>query len=320
MRHAITFDIGGTYIKYALINEDGRIVDESLVVSGSAKHVMPDRLNENNGLQTFPLTEKLNRIIRQALQYASSRHLDVAGIGIGVPSVVDNGVVLFANNLPELTDKKLDDALQTSGLPVRIDNDANLMGLGEIKYGAAKNASDVVFLTVGTGIGGALFLNGQLYGGYRNRGTELGHFIVRIDGKRCTCGACGCLEAHASVTALIESYRLECWKSNLSLPAEIDGKYIVARYLQQEEAAVCAMEEHFNYMAVGVAGLINIFAPQRFVIGGGITESGDFYIRNIRRRVTDYVMKETSGFTIIEKASLGNRAGCLGAAALVFEL
>lgn len=319
MRHAITFDIGGTYIKYALVSEDGQIVDESLIASENEKHPTAEKNKVNNDPENFSLIEKLKSIIREALQYASSHHLEVAGIGIGVPSVVDNGVVLFANNLPELNNKKLDVALQEFGLPVRIDNDANLMGLGEIKYGAVQNVSDVVFLTIGTGIGGALFLNGQLYGGYRNRGTELGHIIVRVDGKPCSCGTCGCLEAYASVTALIESYRLQCRQNNLFVPEDIDGKYIVARYLQEEAAAVYAMEEHFKYLAIGVASLINLFAPQRFVIGGGISESGDFYIRDIRSRVTRYVMKETSDFTTIEKASLGNKAGCLGAAALVFR-
>ena len=121
--------------------------------------------------------------------YARSRDWGIYGIGIGVPSVVDKGVVLFANNLPELDNQQLDLALAEFNLPVFIDNDANLMGLGEVIYGAAKGLSDIVFLTVGTGIGGALFLNGRLYGGYRNRGTELGHLIIHgLNGNQCTCG------------------------------------------------------------------------------------------------------------------------------------
>ena len=194
------------------------------------------------------------------------------------------------------------------------------MGLGEVIYGAAKGLSDIVFLTVGTGIGGALFLNGRLYGGYRNRGTELGHLIIHgLNGNQCTCGASGCLEAHASVSALIALYRQLLEKNGREIPSRIDGKYIVERYKAQEKEAVLAMEDHFQNLSLGVASLINIFAPQKVIIGGGISESGDFYIDNIREQVGKYVMKETSYFTTIELARLGNKAGCLGAAALVFN-
>ena len=110
------------------------------------------------------------------------------------------------------------------------------MGLGEVIYGAAKGLSDIVFLTVGTGIGGALFLNGRLYGGYRNRGTELGHLIIHgLNGNQCTCGASGCLEAHASVSALIALYRQLLEKNGREIPSRIDGKYIVERYKDSRE-------------------------------------------------------------------------------------
>ena len=114
---------------------------------------------------------------------------------------------------------------------------------------------------------------------------------------------------------MITLYRQLLEKNGREIPSRIDGKYIVERYKAQEKEAVLAMEDHF----LGVASLINIFAPQKVIIGGGISESGDFYIDNIREQVGKYVMKETSYFTTIELARLGNKAGCLGAAALVFN-
>lgn len=129
----------------------------------------------------------------------------------------------------------------------------------------------------------------------------------------------GCLEAHASVSALIALYRQLLEKNGREIPSRIDGKYIVERYKAQEKEAVLAMEDHFRNLSLGVASLINIFAPQKVIIGGGISESGDFYINNIREQVWKFVMKETSYFTTIELARLGNKAGCLGAAALVFN-
>ena len=307
MKYAIALDIGGTSIKYTLVNQNGDILYESSETTQSKENPRP-------------LSDIIKSIVRKMTDYARSRDWGIYGIGIGVPSVVDNGVVLFANNLPELDNQQLDLALAEFNLPVFIDNDANLMGLGEVIYGAAKGLSDIVFLTVGTGIGGALFLNGRLYGGYRNRGTELGHLIIHgLNGNQCTCGASGCLEAHASVSALIALYRQLLEKNGREIPSRIDGKYIVERYKAQEKEAVLAMEDHFRNLSLGVASLINIFAPQKVIIGGGISESGDFYIDNIREQVGKYVMKETSYFTTIELARFGNKAGCLGAAALVFN-
>lgn len=211
MKYAIALDIGGTSIKYTLVNQNGDILYESSETTQSKENPRP-------------LSDTIKSIVRKMTDYARSRDWGIYGIGIGVPSVVDNGVVLFANNLPELDNQQLDLALAEFNLPVFIDNDANLMGLGEVIYGAAKGLSDIVFLTVGTGIGGALFLNGRLYGGYRNRGTELGHLIIHgLNGNQCTCGASGCLEAHASVSALIALYRQLLEKNGREIPSRIDG-------------------------------------------------------------------------------------------------
>ncbi|HMI64195.1 MAG TPA: ROK family protein, partial [Puia sp.] len=244
------------------------------------------------------------------------------GIGIGVPAIIDEGLVTACTaNLPEMEGMPLGSRLATqSGMRVSVGNDANLMGLAEWKFGAARNCTDAIFLTIGTGIGGAMLVNGKLYAGYRNRGAELGHIIVETDGRSCGCGGKGCLEAYASIKALIEDYKSnlpEQEKDRLEMETVITGSLIISRYLESQPAAVLAMRHHFDYLTAGIAGLINIFSPQKLIIGGGISDAGDFYIQQIREQAMNRAMKETSLNTIVELAQLGNKAGFLGAAALV---
>lgn len=308
MNNAIGIDLGGTNIKYALVHKNGNILFESLIPTNAEKGREKVLKNIKNAIQ-------------EVLNFAIEQSLEVIGLGIGTPGIIDDGLVLGgAENLPEWENLPLSGILeQRFKMPVLVDNDANLLGLAEVRFGAAKNEQDVVFLTIGTGVGGAMIIDGHLYGGHRNRGAELGHIIVDQNGENCSCGAKGCLEAHASVTALIRDYKSYLPKRALQNDAEINGKYIVEKYHAKELAAVKAMERHFDYLASGIAGFINVFSPQKVIIGGGISESGEFYVDNIRQRVLKIVMKETSIFTVIEQASIGNKAGFMGAAALVFD-
>lgn len=307
MKYAMALDIGGTRIKYMLVSSTGDILLEA------SENTLPEK-------NPLPLSERLGQIAGKMVDYAQAQKLEIAGIGIGVPSIVEKGRILFTNNLPELHNQVIEEAFSHLGLPTYIDNDANLMGLGEVTFGAGRGLSDLVFLTVGTGIGGALFLNGRLYSGYRNRGAEPGHLIIQgKDGYPCSCGASGCLEAHASVDALIAYYRQVLHENKREIPPHIDGKLIVARYRAHEKEAELAMEEHFRSLSIGIASLIHLFAPQKVIVGGGISESGTFYIQHLRERVQRLTMPESACFTTLETARLGNKAGCLGAAALVFN-
>ncbi|HVS98787.1 MAG TPA: ROK family protein [Puia sp.] len=300
MPYSIGIDVGATYIKYGLVGRDGRILYESI------------RNTRHPGVS---LMDAICETIREIRQKAGGR--SIRGIGLGVPGMVDgHRVIGCAGNLPEMEGVSPGPILAESfRTKIMVENDANLMGLAEARWGAARNAQDVVFLTIGTGIGGALILDGRLCTGYRNRGTELGHIHVAGGNRLCTCGAVGCLEAQASVQALVEDY-----KGLLPHAGDaVDGKLIVSRYLEGQPAAMTAMNRHFNYLASGIASLVNIFAPQKLIIGGGISEAGDFYVDRIREKAMALAMKETSEFTTIEPATLGNKAGFLGAAALVFE-
>jgi glucokinase len=308
MNCAIGLDLGGTTIKYALVDEEGQVLFENLAPTEA------DKSRET-------VINNLARCATEMKEWAQANNHDVLGVGIGTPGVIDNGLVLGgAENLPDWESLPLGGILSRRlQVPVYVDNDANMMGRGEVRYGCATNTLDAIFLTVGTGVGGAMVLNGKLYGGHRNRGAELGHVIVDQDGELCSCGAKGCLEAHASTTALIRDYQTELHMSGKLCKQEINGRLIVAKYKEKEQEAVNAMNRHFDYLAKGIVGFINVFSPQKVIIGGGISEAGDFYVENISQRALAMAMKETSVFTQIQSASLGNKAGFLGAAALVFD-
>jgi len=298
MLYAAGIDVGGTNIKYGLVDEEGHILFEGLVATG--------------GMMAL---ENVRAVVEELKQAAVSAGVRIGGVGIGVPAIMEDGIVTgCGENLPAMEGLALGALLQEqTGMPVIVGNDASLMGLAELRYGAAKGLSDVVFLTIGTGIGGALVVKGALYSGYRNRGAELGHIRVASPGRTCGCGATGCLEAHASVKALIREY------VEMGGAAHADGAFLFSQFQSGEALGREVMQRHFVYLGSGISSLINIFSPQKVVIGGGITEAGEGYIGPIRAEALRQAMKETSAHTVIEGALLGNKAGFLGAAASVLD-
>lgn len=306
-RYAIGIDLGGTSVKYAVVASSGEVLFNGQLPAQAQK-----------GPESVLL--QLLRGISYCREFAVSEGLDLAGIGIGTPGVVsaDGRTVLGgAENIVGWENVALADRIEAAtGLRTIASNDANVMALGETLFGAAKGATDVVFVTVGTGIGCGLLIGGRLYRGYRNRGMEMGHITVKSDGEPCACGGVGCLEHYASTSALVRRF---CVLSGNGRDADVDGKDVVFFYKEGNPAAVQAMEEHWNYLSHGIASMINLFAPQRVVVGGGISEAGDFYLEKLREGVRRQAMEVCGGDTEIVAATLGNRAGCLGAAGLVFD-
>ncbi|MEQ7801001.1 ROK family protein [Pedobacter sp. ASV1-7] len=299
--YAIGIDVGGSSLKCGLVSNTGKVIYSFLFPL-------------DNIFTEGEVIALINAAIRKCVEHAPEK---VRGVGIGFPGIVDQNVVIGgADNLPGFKNVDLGSIISAStSLNVVIDNDANLMGLGEQFYGAAADCTNVVFLTIGTGIGGGLIIDGKLYGGYKNRGTELGHITIQQDGAKCSCGLFGCLEAYASTTALINHYA-----ELRGLDAEnINGKMIVNNYLAKEPEAVEAMYKHFDHLATGIASMIHVFSPQKVVLGGGISEAGQFYISEIKKRVLKRTMPDTVQHTQIVAAQLGNKAGLLGCAARVFS-
>lgn len=309
MRNVIGVDLGGSAIKYALITEHGNILYESQ---------MPSKAD----VSSDAIIGQIKAAITDVLKFASSQEIEVSGVGVGSPGIIDSikgTVVGKAENLKGWENIPLVSILRTEfGCPVYIDNDANVMALAELSYGAANGCTDAVFLTIGTGIGGAMIINRELYGGFRNRGAELGHTPLIAHGEKCNCGSIGCFEQYASVTALIRDYVSLLKENNQPIPSEIDGKYVIARFHENQPEAVAALNKHCDYVGYAISGFINIFSPQRVIIGGGISEAGEFYIEMIRKANQKYVINDCGINTEIVQAKLGNLSGCIGAASLVF--
>ncbi len=307
-RYAVGIDLGGTAVKYAIVEAGGEEI-----FSGK----LPARAEEG----AAAVKEQLVRAARACCEYARLHGVALLGVGVGTPGVVTpEGVVVGgAENIPGWEQVDIAQLLsEATGLRTRVENDANLMALAETMFGAGRGASDVVFLTIGTGIGGGVLIGGHLFGGYRNRGTELGHITLKYDGEPCACGSVGCFEHYASTSALVRRYKERCEREGQEVKAR-DGEALVALYHAGDRMAVESMEEHWDFVACGVASLINIFAPQKIVIGGGISEAGAFYFDAVRERVARRAIDVCAEGVEILPAELGNAAGRLGAAGLLLH-
>ena len=309
MRYAIGIDLGGTAIKFAVISEEG-----NFIFTGE----LPSLAKES----ADTVLSQLKKAIMLCQDACKEANITAEGVGLGTPGIIDasNRIVLGgAENIKGWENLDLATPLeQACGLPVYISNDANLMGLGEGAFGAGEGAGNIVFFTVGTGIGGAVMINGKLFNGFANRGTELGHTPLLSDGKPCECGSAGCLEAYASVTALVDDFTKASQAAGRRYD-EINGKLIVKLYHEQDPIALKCMKDHFFYLGRGIAGFINIFSPELIIVGGGISEAGDFYIENVKAQAMKHAMPDCATNTDIRVATLGNKAGSMGAAQWVFS-
>ncbi len=309
MNYSIGIDLGGTQIKYGLVSFDGKLIFEKSV---------PTEAERGADI----VTQNIVKAIKEVQEYCLAENIVPSAIGIGTPGIVDkaNRIVLGgADNIVGWSQVYLADRIEeVFKLPVFLNNDANLMGLGEQSFGSAKDCSDVLFITVGTGIGGAIIIDGKLFGGYDNRGTELGHIPLFFDGIPCSCGSVGCLEAYASTSALVQQFDDRCKQQIISFDGETTGRLISELYQKNNPIAVESMNNHWSYLGRGIAGLVNIFSPQRVVIGGGISEAGAYYLENLDKEFRKYVMPDCAVNTQLCLAQLGNKAGILGAAQFAF--
>lgn len=301
IKYAVGVDLGGTSVKAALVSEA-----DGIVFSTSA----PTPANED----AAAVLNAIASVVEQCVAQAAQRGVELAGIGIGTPGIVSaDGRTLIggAENIAGWENVALADELEARfHLPVLATNDANAMAIGEWRFGAARGVTDAIFITVGTGIGSAALIDERMWRGHGGRGMEMGHVTVKCDGEPCACGGCGCLEHYASTTALLRRYA--------QLTAEeIDGRTLVERYHNGDENAAQAMAEHWHYLGHGIASAINVFSPQLVVIGGGISEAGDFYLEGIKKSVRKQVMEVCASETRMNSATLGNCAGALGAASLL---
>lgn len=283
-------DIGGTSIKIGLCNEKGHfytIKEYATKVSGSKMTIM----------------ERLIHII--------SEFHDFDAIGISTAGQVnsDEGYIIYANeNIPNYTGTRIKDILeQRFNVPVQVENDVNAAALGERYFGIAKEYSDFLCLTFGTGIGGAIVLESKIYKGITGVAGEFGHIITHPYGHKCPCGSNGCYETYASTTALVKAAKAINEKYS-------NGRIIFESIHHGDNDLIQVIKDWVFEVALGLTSLIHIFNPPAIIIGGGVMEQ-EMLVEMISRQVKDLVMDSFSDVLIL-KASLGNKAGMLGALSL----
>jgi glucokinase len=307
-REAIGVDLGGTKMLLGVVDRGSKVLWESREAS--------------HGHSENELVEMLVREVAEA----RAAKPDVDSIGLGIPATInhDKGIAISAVNLPLDNLPIREIVSERTGLPVAVDNDANVAALAEHLYGAARGAENAVMLTIGTGIGGGLILDGEVYRGAAGAGAELGHTVIAMDGPRCqgNCPGRGCIETLASGTALGREGRLAAEREPDSTLAtmladgrEIEGRAITEAALGGDRTAIGVFELIGRRLGVALTSFANIFEPEVIVLGGGVMAAGDLLLEAARRELSERALPPMNRTPVVA-AELGPDAGMIGAAAM----
>ena len=304
MKYYIGIDIGGTTIKAGVVDENGNIlVKDAVKTDARQERLAPDAA----------------ALAGQLLGQAGLTKADITGVGMGIPGTVDaeNGIVRYSNNIAICDLPIVQQFRALIDLPTAIGNDADAAALGEMYFGSARGMQDVVFVTLGTGVGTGIILRGRLLAG-----SEGGHICIRTGGVQCTCGRHGCWEAYASVTALKRQTHAAFIRRQSPMTAAVSRKDITGRTAFDcaragDEIAADVVERYLGYVAEGISDLINVFHPECVLIGGGLSNEEPKYFERIEALANGATFgHEHLAKTPIRAAALKNDAGLLGAAGL----
>lgn len=311
----IGIDVGGMSAKAGIVDKNGNIL-----LKRSAQ--------TNSQITDEEFGVLISKLILQLLADASLELKDIQGIGIGFPGSIygDKGIIRYCANLDL---KKVPFAVNLqkllgSKIEIKLGNDANLATLAETKFGAAKGANNAIMFTLGTGVGTGFITDGKMVEGNLSAGAEGGHIVIRVGGVKCGCGRKGCLEAYASTSALLRQTKEAAEKNPQSLlnkmieESGLDGKTVFAAARQEDKTAMAVVKKYIKYLGEGVTNFVNIFFPEVVVIGGGISNEGDFLIKPLQRYVSSHLYgKQYNPKVKVVKAALGNDAGIIGAASIL---
>lgn len=311
----VACDLGGTRTRVGLINTDGKIKFQA------------DQPTSHRSSK-----EVISGIIHLSEELMSAAGIDrksILGVGIGVPGMVeyDKGLVVFSPHLPlrnTFVKKQIADHFS---VPIFVDNDATLAVMGEKHFGQGKNVANMIMLTIGTGIGGGIIINGEVYRGSTGSSAEIGHMVIDINGPRDDCGNNGCLEVLASGDSIGVMARQEIKKhpgSKIMDYAEgsirkITGEVVARAAKDGDQLAQRILREIGRFLGVGLTNLVNIFNPELIVIGGGVIEGDTIILTEAKKVVSKKALQPNRDVVKIVPSKLGNSAGLLGAAALVLE-
>lgn len=312
--YRIGIDLGGTNIAVGVCDDNYNIVGRA-----SVKTKLPRPAEE--------IAADMIAAAKAAVENAGLQLSDISAAGIGAPGSIDpeNGVIRYANNLGFNNVPIVKLVSEGLGMKVSIENDANAAAFGEALAGVAKGKSDVIAITLGTGVGGGIIINKKIYTGFNYAGAELGHIVIEKGGWQCTCGRKGCFESYASATGLIRmtieameaDKASKMWEICGGDLKEVGGRTAFDAARAGDKSGQAVVDKFIDYLACGIASIINIFQPEVLCIGGGISKEGENLLAPLRKLVE----KEQYTFGDIPKtqivaAKLGNDAGIIGAAFL----
>ena len=312
--YRLGIDLGGTNIAAGVVDEDYKIIGTGKVKTGA------HRSNDE-------IADDMAKAARMAIEDAGIDISEITAMGIGSPGSVipSKGIVATSNNLKFSNLPLCAMMKERLGVDFYIENDANAAAYGELLAGAGKGCKNFVAITLGTGVGSGIIIDGKIFSGSNNAGGELGHTVIVVDGEACTCGRKGCWETYASATALIRQTKAEMeankesimWKLCDGDINRVNGKTAFDAMRENDESGIKVVKEYLRYIAIGITNVINIFQPEVLCIGGGISKEGDVLTKPITQLVTnERYSKNIEKQTVVKVASLGNDAGIIGAAFL----
>ena len=303
--NAIGVDVGGTKIAAAVVTPEGEVLNEVRYPSSGPK----ERL--------------LSSMARSVNEVRNG--FEVGGVCLAVPGTVstEENKIIDAPNLHAIEGIPLKDELEErTGLATTVENDANAAAWGEFRFGAGSDVGHLIFITLGTGVGGGVISHGVLLRGAQGAGGEMGHITIQATGPRCGCGNHGCLEALASGTAIarrareVASEEPDSALGQLAVERAVLGEDVARLARQGDEAAISVLRETGVWLGIGLAGFVNIFNPEVIAIGGGAARAGDLILDAARHEVRLRAMSPSRDLVEIKEATLGADSGVLGAAAL----
>lgn len=297
MKNVVCFDVGGTFIKFAVINEEGKILFKNKFPTPNydCKVTIPENMIE--------------RIVQLQKQF------EIHSVGICTAGVVDSksGIVLTASNFKGYDGARLSEYIKKRiHLQVYVENDVNAIALGELWMGAAKGHDTFVCIALGTGVGGSIVIDGKVVKGISGGAGEIGHIIVNEKGEQCGCGAVGCYERYASTSALIRNYSKKAEERGIKI-YEINGESILKRVAEGEPLAKEVYDEFLEHVATGIVSITHLLDPGLIVLGGGISAQGEEFFKKLNYKFKKKAMKEYAEHTNIVQAELKNDAGIYGA-------
>lgn len=312
--YRLGIDLGGTNIVAGVVDENFQIISKV-----SVKTNAPRSAEE--------IVDDMAKITFEAIKKAGLEIDDVSSFGIGTPGSIDplNGIITYSNNIDFYNVPITDMMRERTGKDFYIENDANAAAYGEFIAGAGKGTKNFVAITLGTGVGGGVIIDGKIYTGCNYAGAELGHTVIAMDGECCTCGRNGCWEAYASATALVRQTKQAMLRYADSIMwqlcdgdiKKVNGLTAFDAMRQGDKAGTMVVDKYINYIAVGIANIINTFQPEILCIGGGVSKEG----KTLTDPITSFVDGEdyarlAKKRAVIKTAALGNDAGIIGAAYL----